>query len=544
NSIREKEQMEQYEPLEIIGTGSFGLIRKVRRKTDGKILARKEIDYRRMNEKERNQLSAEFSILCELDHPNIVRYYGRHVDKINCMIYIIMEYCEGGDLSSIIKKCKKEGTFLSENTIWHFFTQILRALHECHYGYGKNKCGSNHSQQHITILHRDIKPDNVFLGSDNKLKLGDFGLSRKLNLDREFAQTYVGTPYYMSPELITESHYDVKSDIWSLGCLLYELCALQPPFQAKSQPVLAIKISAGTISPIPSRYSDELYNIIKAMLMVDPNQRPTTMELIKMLNPNKDTAYREELLKQREVTFEIMVANREEELKRGFAELQQCRQQLDFERQQLDFERQQFTNDVKLHTEQFNMEVQRHNEEFKVEYANLLQQKEELNNRFLELKRQKELQEQTFQNQESELKRRHDDLQRQIDEINKTRDDKVNDTVQVVAQVEAITSEKTRDHKVNDTVQVVTRVEAITNKKTRLRRLIYPPLEARPKNSTLVSSIIPQKRLQQSSQKSNAWDMDDDDLPSPFIKQRRKDPDQSNRGDRSSVTNQEICHAE
>ncbi|CAG8783054.1 22389_t:CDS:1, partial [Gigaspora rosea] len=162
---------------------------------------------------------------------------------------------------------------------------------------------------------------------------------------------------------------------------------------------------------------------------------------------------------------------------------------------------------------------QRHNEEFKVEYANLLQQKEELNNRFLEFKRQKELQEQLFQNKESELKRCQDDFWRQIDENNKTRDDKVNNTVQVVEQVEAITSKMTRDNKVNDTVQVVTQVEAITNKKTKLRKLIYPPLEARPKNNTLVSSIIPQKRLQQSSQKSNVWDMDDDDLPSPFIKQ-------------------------
>ncbi|CAG8568737.1 11788_t:CDS:2 [Cetraspora pellucida] len=554
--------MDNYEPLEIIGTGSFGLIRKVRRKSDSRILARKEIDYRRMNDKERNQLVSEVNILRELKHPNIVRYYDRYIDNTNCMIYIIMEYCEGGDLSSIIKKCRKEGNYLSESTIWFFFTQILQALHECHYGYGNSKCDSDHSQQHITILHRDIKPENVLLGSDNKLKLGDFGLSRKLNLDRELAQTYVGTPYYMSPELITESHYDTKSDIWSLGCLLYELCALQPPFQAKSQPSLAIKISAGMIPPLPSRYSEELNNIIRATLMVDPNKRPTTMELLKMMHPSRDITRREEELKQREIALngrEMMVTNKEEELRRRFAELQQCKQQLDFERQQ-------FANEAKLHTEQFNMEVQRQKEEFKAEYANILQQKEELNNGFLELKRQKDLQAQILQTQESELKRRHDDLQHQIDEFNKTRDtalleqrtivslqtqvscikeqplinenkcDKINDTLQVIAQVETITnnevtslynpsedqenidlsSSEINSNKKSETFaqKVVCTQKKVASSsncgmvvkapvlqqelpKTRLRKLIYPPLEARPRNITSISSIIPQKRLQQ-----------------------------------------------
>ncbi|KAJ3091927.1 hypothetical protein HK102_012483 [Quaeritorhiza haematococci] len=140
--------MDNYEPCEVIGSGSFGMIRKVRRKSDGKALARKEIDYRKMTEKEKRQLVAEVNILRELRHPNIVRYYERFVDRENCLIYIIMEYCEGGDLAGLIKRCKKE---------------------------------------------KDIKPDNVFLDGNNNVKLGDFGLSKIIeNPETEFAKTYVG----------------------------------------------------------------------------------------------------------------------------------------------------------------------------------------------------------------------------------------------------------------------------------------------------------------------------------------------------------------
>jgi NIMA (never in mitosis gene a)-related kinase len=100
--------MENYEPLEVIGSGSFGIIRKIRRRSDGKILVRKEIDYRKMSEKEKKQLVTEVNILRELRHPNIVRYYERFVDRENSLIHIVMEYCEGGDLAALIRKCKSD----------------------------------------------------------------------------------------------------------------------------------------------------------------------------------------------------------------------------------------------------------------------------------------------------------------------------------------------------------------------------------------------------------------------------------------------------
>lgn len=137
--------MNNYEPLETIGSGSFGIIRKVRRISDGMVLARKEIDYRKMSEKEKVQLVAEVNILRELRHPNIVRYYERFVDRGNCSIYIIMEFCEGGDLAAIIKKCRKEKRYIPESIVWNLMSQLLLALQECHA-----------SPAHPPILHRYI----------------------------------------------------------------------------------------------------------------------------------------------------------------------------------------------------------------------------------------------------------------------------------------------------------------------------------------------------------------------------------------------------
>ncbi|KAI8818905.1 kinase-like domain-containing protein [Fimicolochytrium jonesii] len=267
--------MDSYESLNVIGSGSFGLIRKVRRKSDGKIFARKEIDYRKMSERERKQLVAEVNILRELRHPHIVRYYERHVDKGNSMIYIIMEYCEGGDLAAVIRKARKTGQRFQEAHIWNILAQLLLALHECHQG----SPGSSKSGSHPPILHRDIKPDNVFLDGSHNAKLGDFGLSRLMD-GADFAQTYVGTPFYMSPELISESAYNKKSDIWALGCIIYEMCTLEPPFQARTQTQLAAKIQRGIIEPLPSQFSRELYQVMREMLRVKHEMRPCTSALL------------------------------------------------------------------------------------------------------------------------------------------------------------------------------------------------------------------------------------------------------------------------
>lgn len=325
----------EFEELEVIGRGSFGQIRKVRRKGDGQILVRKEISYKSMNQKEKAQLIAEFRILKSLVHPNIVQYlHHEHVAEAH-MVYLYMEYCGGGDLAGLIRQCKEHGTRVSENLVWQIFTQLILALYRCHYnadppppgeilgGGGDVTPPPNPS---TVILHRDIKPDNVFLDEDHQVKLGDFGLAKMLDEEHLLANTYVGTPYYMSPEVLMDQPSTPQSDIWSLGCVIYELCALHPPFQAKSHIALSQKIREGVFPPIPAIYSSTLSKTITACLSINPGQRPTTatlltLDVIKLALRDREMAEMQRGLAQYEENlhaYEQALRDREEQLKREF----------------------------------------------------------------------------------------------------------------------------------------------------------------------------------------------------------------------------------
>ena len=131
------------------------------------------------------------------------------------------------------------------------------------------------------VLHRDIKSQNIFLTKNNIIKLGDFGIAKVLTNTRENAKTMVGTPYYLSPEIIENRPYNFKSDIWSLGILLYEMCSLRPPFDASSLHHLALKIVQGRYSPIPAQYSRELKALTQSLLSVDPSRRPSINQILK-----------------------------------------------------------------------------------------------------------------------------------------------------------------------------------------------------------------------------------------------------------------------
>ncbi|THU76871.1 kinase-like protein, partial [Dendrothele bispora CBS 962.96] len=192
-------------------------------------------------------------ILKTLNHPHIVQFYGHFVDAEG-LYSLYMEFCEGGDLSEVIKQFYERSERIDEITIWNYFEQITDALSYCH-GTG--------------IIHRDIKPENVFLNGYNKVKLGDFGLSKGPG-KHQLTMAFAGTPQYMSPERLQGNQYDERSDIWSLGCLTYELCTLRQPFEGpKTMNQLRNMIINGQFAPISNGCSLSLKTIINQMLCKD-----------------------------------------------------------------------------------------------------------------------------------------------------------------------------------------------------------------------------------------------------------------------------------
>ncbi|KAI1170229.1 kinase-like domain-containing protein [Nemania sp. FL0916] len=284
-------ESDKFDVLEKIGHGSFGVIRKVKRKADGMILCRKEISYLKMSQKEREQLHAEFQILSSLRHPNIVGYFHREHLKQSQDLHLYMEYCGGGDLGRVIRDLVRSDKYAEEEFVWIVFSQLVTALYRCHYGvdppdadnhvFTTMKAKPKTPSGAVTILHRDLKPENVFLGENNSVKLGDFGLSKMIQ-SHDFASTYVGTPFYMSPEICAAERYTLKSDIWSLGCVIYELCTREPPFNAKTHFQLVQKIKEGKIATLPRIYSAELMAVIKDCLRVNPDLRPDTATLLNL----------------------------------------------------------------------------------------------------------------------------------------------------------------------------------------------------------------------------------------------------------------------
>ncbi|GAQ45672.1 G2-specific serine/threonine protein kinase [Aspergillus tubingensis] len=336
-------EADKYEVLEKIGCGSFGIIRKVRRKTDGFILCRKEINYIKMSQKEREQLTAEFNILSSLRHPNIVAYYHREHLKASQDLYLYMEYCGGGDLSMVIKNLKKTNKYAEEEFVWRILSQLVTALYRCHYGSDPVDVGSNilgpapkpsglkGKQAQMTILHRDLKPENIFLGSDNTVKLGDFGLSKLMN-SHDFASTYVGTPFYMSPEICAAEKYTLRSDIWAVGCIMYELCQREPPFNARTHIQLVQRIREGKFAPLPDFYSPELKNVIANCLRVNPDHRPDTaalinLPIIRLMRKEKEITDLSRTLRKREES----ALQKVRDIEQAYAKLEKEKQQMKVE---------------------------------------------------------------------------------------------------------------------------------------------------------------------------------------------------------------------
>uniref|UniRef100_A0A8C9T638 non-specific serine/threonine protein kinase n=1 Tax=Scleropages formosus TaxID=113540 RepID=A0A8C9T638_SCLFO len=256
--------MDKYGVVRKIGEGAFGEVFLVRAKDDSNNTecVVKEINMRKMSAKEKEASRKEVTLMAKMKHPNIVTFLMSFEERST--LYIVMEYCSGGDLMKRIRM--QRGILFTERQIVDWFVQICLGLKHIH---------------DRKVLHRDIKAQNIFLtGNGMKAKLGDFGIARMLNNTMEMARTCVGTPYYLSPEICEGRPYNNKTDIWSLGCVLYELCTLKHPFEGSNLRQLVMKICRGHYHPVAAHYSYELRLLVTQLFKVSPRDRPSVNSML------------------------------------------------------------------------------------------------------------------------------------------------------------------------------------------------------------------------------------------------------------------------
>lgn len=255
--------MERFTKVRNIGKGNMGACTLARNNEDGRHYVIKQVDLAKLNKKERQQSLNEAKLLSSLRHPNVINYVDSFLARKSDHLCIVMEFADGGDLSHKVKNA--HGVNIPQEQILDWAIQVALALNHIH---GKR------------ILHRDVKTQNVFLTSDGLCKLGDFGIARTLNSTFDQAHTFVGTPYYLSPELILERPYDAMSDVWAFGVCLYETMALRHPFNANDMKSLMQRILKVQYDAPPTCYTPELRQIVSRLLVKDPAQR---MKLTEML---------------------------------------------------------------------------------------------------------------------------------------------------------------------------------------------------------------------------------------------------------------------
>ena len=249
--------MNDFKIEKVLGKGSFGSVYLVTRKEDQKIYALKSVIMEKLNKKEQENSVNEVRILASVNHPNVIGYKEAFWDDQNNTLNIVMEYADDGDLQTKIQKMKKNCGFFEEDLIWSYSIQMIEGLKALH---------------DKKIMHRDLKSANIFLVKNKKqCKLGDMNVSKVIK--EKVLRTQTGTPYYASPEVWNDRPYSYKSDLWSIGCVIYELCALRPPFKGKDLDELYINVCKGKVDRINKVYSDSLWKMIMMLLQVDVNKR-------------------------------------------------------------------------------------------------------------------------------------------------------------------------------------------------------------------------------------------------------------------------------
>ena len=248
----------------ILGRGSFGSVYLVRRKQDQKIYALKTVIFEKLNKRDQENSLNEVRILASINHPNVIGYKEAFWDDSGSSLNIVMEYADDGDLETKIVKMRKEGGMFNESLIWSYSIQMIEGLKALH---------------DKKIMHRDIKSANIFLVKDkHQCKIGDMNVSKVIK--EKVLRTQTGTPYYASPEVWRDEPYSYKSDLWSIGCVIYELCALRPPFKGKDLDELYVNVCKGNIERISHIYSEDLWKMIVMLLQVDVKKRVDCKEFL------------------------------------------------------------------------------------------------------------------------------------------------------------------------------------------------------------------------------------------------------------------------
>ena len=247
-----------YSDADRLGEGRYGQVFKATRRSDQAVVAIKRLRIFDMDEVARHLCLREADLLLRIQHEHIIGIldcFMHHND-----LYLVMEYADLGDMAKLIGEMRAKQLRFTEEDMWRFIYCIASALQHMH---------SRH------LMHRDIKPANIYVSRGGEVKVGDLGLGRVMEGYYDRAGSVVGTPYYMSPEVIREEEYDYATDIWSLGCLVYEMAQLHVPFQGDNLWLLGINIQQGNYEPIDQIYSQELRDHVDSMLQKQPSMRPT-----------------------------------------------------------------------------------------------------------------------------------------------------------------------------------------------------------------------------------------------------------------------------
>ncbi|EAY08972.1 AGC family protein kinase [Trichomonas vaginalis G3] len=248
----------------VLGKGSYGTVYKAKRIANDQSYAVKIVNTAGMCKRELEDSVNEIRLMASFNSPFIISFYEAFA--LQTRLCVITEYARLGDLSKLIDRRKRTNRPLLEDDIWRFLIQVtegLRVLHE------------------KGVVHRDIKSANLLLCAPDLVKIGDLGISTILH-SHQFAKTQIGTPLYLAPEIWRRRPYDAKCDMWSLGVVLYEMLNFSFPFIANSTEELGRRILAGRIGPIRNGYSSEIQNIVNLLLQTNPDNRPSSEELMNM----------------------------------------------------------------------------------------------------------------------------------------------------------------------------------------------------------------------------------------------------------------------